>query len=224
VKVGRKKKKPPGGKGKMSTAYFWPLYGDQDEVAFHFSPTRSHSVVFEMLGGYAGTLITDVMKPTEKRQAKRALHCKPIVEDFFEWLRDLQAKQALLPTSPFTKALAYALEREKELKVFLENPDVPLDTNHLERQIRPIAVGRKNWLFCWTEVGAKYTGVAQSLISTCVLHGVDPFTYLVDVLQRLETHPATKVHELTPRLWKEKFSENPIPATLDPAVCQHGAG
>jgi len=279
IKAGRKKNKPPG-KGKMSTAYFWPLYGDQDEVAFHFAPTRSHSVVFEMLEGYAGTLITDGYEAyrkfaaksdkvchaacwvhtrrgfdkalasdqrladeglakiaslykaeeklshltSEKRQAKRALHCKPIVEDFFEWLRDLQAKQALLPTSPFTKALAYALEREKELKVFLENPDVPLDTNHLERQIRPIAVGRKNWLFCWTEVGAKYTGVAQSLISTCVLHGVDPFTYLVDVLQRLETHPATKVHELTPRLWKEKFAENPIPATLDPAVCQHGAG
>jgi len=116
------------------------------------------------------------------------------------------------------------LEREKELKVFLENPDVPLDTNHLERQIRPIAVGRKNWLFCWTEVGAKYTGVAQSLISTCVLHDVDPFTYLVDVLQRLETHPAAKVHELTPRIWKEKFAASPIPATLDPAVCQHGAG
>ncbi len=279
IKAGRKKKKPPG-KGKMSTAYFWPLYGDQDEVAFHFAPTRSHSVVFEMLNGYAGTLITDGYEAyrkfaaksgkvchaacwvhtrrgfdkalasdqrladealvkiaslykaeeklshltPEKRQAKRALHCKPIVEDFFEWLRDLQAQQALLPTSPFTKALAYALEREKELKVFLEKPDVPLDTNHLERQIRPIAVGRKNWLFCWTEVGAKYTGVAQSLISTCVLHDVDPFTYLVDVLQRLETHPSAKVHELTPRLWKEKFAENPIPATLDPAVCQHGAG
>jgi len=278
IKAGRKKKEPPG-RGKMSTAYFWPLYGDQDEVAFHFAPTRSHSVVHEMLDGYVGTLISDgydaykqyAAKSSqvchaacwvhtrrgfdkalssdqtladealgkiarlykveeklghltpEKRQDKRALHCKPIVEEFFEWLRDLQAKQALLPTSPFTKALAYALEREKELKVFLENPDVPLDTNHLERQIRPIAVGRKNWLFCWTEVGAKYTGVAQSLISTCVLHGVDPFTYLVDVLQRLETHPADKVHEFSPRLWKEKFADNPNQATLDPDVCQHGA-
>ncbi len=205
VKAGRKKKEPPG-RGKMSTAYFWPLYGDQDEVVFHFAPTRAHSVVHEMLDGVAGTLITDGYdaykqyaaksskvchaacwdhtrrgfdkalssdqkladgalekiarlynveeklshQTPEKRQAKRALHSKPIVEEFFEWLRELQAKQALLPASPFTKALAYALEREKELKVFLENPDVPLDTNHLERQIRPIAVGRKNWLFCWT--------------------------------------------------------------------------
>ena len=117
-------------------------------------------------------------------------------------------------TSPFGKAANYALDREQSLKVFLEDAAVPLDTNHLERQIRPIAVGRKNWLFCWTEIGAKYTGVAQSLISTCVLHGVDPWTYLVDVLQRLEIHPASKVNELTPRIWKEKFGENPIQAAL----------
>lgn len=269
IKAGRKKNKPPG-KGQMSTAYFWPLYGDQDEVAFHFAPTRAHAVVTQLLGGYTGTLVTDgyeayekfaarnqdvrhaacwvhtrrgfdkalasdrqlaqqalnrigelyeteqklrLLAP-EKHLAQRALHCKPIAEDFFTWLRQVQIENALLPSSPFSKALAYALEREQALKVFLEDPAVPLDTNHLERQIRPIAIGRKNWLFCWTEVGAKYTGVAQSLISTCVLHGVDPYTYLVDVLQRLDTHPAALVNQLTPRLWKEHFAEDPIPATL----------
>jgi len=153
-----------------------------------------------------------------KRLAQRAVHCKPVVEDFFTWLRQVQAEQALLPSSPFTKALAYALQREQALKVFLEDPAVPLDTNHLERQIRPIAVGRKNWLFCWTEVGAKYAGIAQSLISTCVLHGVDPYTYLVDVLQRIDTHPAAEVQQLTPRLWREHFAEIPIPATLPPGT------
>ena len=277
IKAGRTNKKPPG-RGKMNTAYFWPLFGDQDEVAFHFAPTRSHSVVFELLGGYAGTLVTDGYKAyslfaskkddvchaacwvhtrrgfdkalvsdqdladralqqiadlyqveekihhlaPEKLQARRALHSKPIVETFFEWLREVQAEQALLPSSPFTKALAYALEREKALKVFLENPAVPLDTNHLERQIRPIAVGRKNWMFCWTEVGARYAGIAQSLLSTCVLHDVDPFTYLVDVLQRVETHPAARVDELTPRLWKEKFAADPIPDCLGSVGCQDG--
>ncbi len=277
IKAGRKKKKPPG-RGKMNTAYFWPLFGDKDEVAFHFAPTRSHSVVFELLGGYAGTLITDGYEAykqfaaksadvchaacwvhtrrgfdkalvsdqdladralqqiaelyqveekighlaQEKLQAQRALHSKPIVENFFEWLREVQAEQALLPSSPFTKALAYALEREKSLKVFLENPEVPLDTNHLERQIRPVAVGRKNWLFCWTEIGAQYAGIAQSLLSTCILHDVDPYTYLVDVLQRIETHPAAKVDELTPRLWKERFAADPIPAYLGSGGCQYG--
>ncbi len=272
VKAGRKKKKPPD-RGKMATGYFWPLYGDNDEVVFHFAPTRSHLVVFEVLEGFAGTLMTDGyeayksfasrfsdvchaacwvhtrrgfdkaltsdrkladqaldqiadlykaeeelrernLKP-EKLLTHRALHCKPLVEAFFEWLRELQAERALLPTSPFTKALAYALEREQELKVFLENPGVPLDTNHLERQIRPIAVGRKNWLFCWTEVGAKYVGIVQSLLSTCRLQGVDPYTYLVDVLLRIQTYPASEVSELTPRLWKENFAAEPLGSDLD---------
>ena len=269
IKAGRKKNKPPG-KGQMSTGYFWPLYGDRDEVAFHFAPTRAHKVVDELLSGFSGTLVSDGYDAYEKFaarntdvrhaacwvhtrrgfdkalasdnaladealerigalyeqerkltslrpetvQAQRAVHCKPIVEGFFNWLRGVQAQKALLPSSPFAQATAYALDREEALKVFLEDAAVPLDTNHLERQIRPIAVGRKNWLFCWTEVGAKYTGVAQSLISTCVLHGVDPWTYLVDVLQRLETHPAAKVGELTPRVWKDKFGDNPIPAAL----------
>lgn len=269
LKAGRKKDKPPG-KGQMSTAWFWPLYGDHDEVVFHFAPTRAHKVVDELLAGFTGTLVTDGYDAYEKfaarnqdvlhaacwvhtrrgfdkalssdralaeqalqrigalyaaeqklrslapdkHLARRAVVCKPIAEDFFNWLREVQAQQALLPSSPLAKAVAYALEREEGLKVFLEDPAVPLDTNHLERQIRPIAIGRKNWLFCWTEVGAKYAGVAQSLISTCVLHGIDPWTYLVDVLQRLDTQPAARVSELTPRIWKEKFGDNPIPAQL----------
>lgn len=97
------------------------------------------------------------------------------------WLRTLQVEQALLPSRPLTKAGAFALEREEASKVFLEDPSVPLDTNHLEREIRPIALGRKNSLFCWTEVGARYAGIVQSLLSTCGLHGVDLYTYLVDV-------------------------------------------
>jgi transposase len=269
IKAGRKKNKPPG-KGQMSKAWFWPLYGDHDEVVFHFAPTRAHAVVHDLLSGFSGTLVSDGYDAYEKFSARsdavrhaacwvhtrrgfdkalasdrvlagqaldrigllydkeqeirhlspekllaaRAVRCKPIVEDFFRWLRQVQAEQALLPSSPFAKAAAYALGREEALKVFLEDPAVPPDTNHLERQIRPIAIGRKNWLFCWTEVGARYAGVAQSLISTCVLHGIDPWTYLVDVLQRLDTHPQARVSELTPRLWKEKFGDNPIPASL----------
>jgi len=50
------------------------------------------------------------------------------------------------------------------LRVFLEDPDVPMDTNHLEREIRPIPLGRKNWMFCWTELGAEHVGIIQSLI------------------------------------------------------------
>ena len=108
--------------------------------------------------------------------------------------------------------------RETSLRVFLENPEVPMDTNHLEREIRPIPMGRKNWLFCWTELGAEHVGIIQSLISTCKLQGVNPHTYLTDVLQRVSEHPSKHVEQLTPRVWKEKFAENPMRSVLDREV------
>ncbi|WP_220783857.1 IS66 family transposase, partial [Shewanella sairae] len=74
--------------------------------------------------------------------------------------------------------------------VFLSDPAVPIDTNHLERALRVIPMGRKNHLFCWTELGAEQLGMLQSLLVTCRLQGINPYTYLVDVLQRVGQHPA----------------------------------
>jgi len=97
---------------------------------------------------------------------------------------------------------------------YLDDPDVAIDTNHLERALRVIPMGKKNWLFCWTELGAKHVGIVQSLIATCRLHDINPYDYLVDVLQRVGQHPASLVHELTPRLWKPLFSANPLRSDL----------
>jgi hypothetical protein len=270
IKAGRKVK------GKMHTGYFWPIYGDRDEIVFPFSDSRSGQMVTEALEGYRGVLLTDGYEPYERyaarvneivhaqcwsharrhflkaeavepklteqalgyirslyeeearlkprlidgteRLAKRATQCKPIVDEFFEWLETVLEEQALLPRNPFTAAAGYALARKEPLKVFLEYPDVPIDTNHLEREIRPIALGRRNWLFCWTEIGARYVGIFQSLLRTCRLQGVDPYTYLVDVLQRVESHPASDVATLTPRLWKERFAANPLRSAIDRPV------
>ena len=85
---------------------------------------------------------------------------------FFAWLKEELTLHALLPSNPFTKAAHYALERKAGLEVFLTDPDVPLDTNHLDRALRPIPMGRKNWLFCWTELGAERVGQIQSLLGT----------------------------------------------------------
>ena len=267
IRAGRKSK------GKMRTGYFWPLFGDQDEVAFPYASSRSKREAEEILGAYCGTLVTDGYSAYEGFAAKRdqAVHAlcwahtrrgfvkaedvepirstralemigelyaiekeigkkrleyiakqeargsrsKPIVAEFFEWLKREMVESALLPTNPFTKAAHYALDRKKGLEVFLSNPDVPIDTNHLERALRPIPMGRKNWLFCWTEVGAEKVGWVQSLLSTCVLHDVDPYVYLIDVLQRIDTHPFKRVEELTPRLWKDRLAENPMRSLLD---------
>lgn len=150
----------------------------------------------------------------DKKQLFRAERSLPEAQSFFAWLNDVLRNRTLLATNAFTKAAAYALEREAGLRVFLENPDVAIDTNHLERALRPIPMGKKNWLFCSTELGAEVVGKIQSLIQTCRLHEVDPYTYLVDVLQRIDTHPVREVHLLTPRLWKLNFATNPLRSAL----------
>jgi transposase len=119
-----------------------------------------------------------------------------------------------LNSRPIIKALNYVRERRLSLEVFLTDPDVPIDTYPLERAMRVIPMGRKFWLFCWTEFGAKHVGIIQSLIVTYRLHGIDPYAYLVDVLQRVGQHPAARVAELTPRLWKQHFAENPLRSDL----------
>jgi transposase len=260
-------------KGKLHTGYFWPVYGDQDEVAFPFAAARAGAVVREAWGQFCGGLLTDGYivydrfaqtvnrlvhaqgwshtrrhlldaeraEPAlvrhaldfigalyehealirqrgleaEAKLAYRAEFAKPLVDSFFLWLQQTLTTQVLLPTNPFTQAARYARAREQALRVFLEYPDVPLDTNHLEREIRAIALGRRNWLFCWTEVGAQSVGSVQSLIASCRLQGVDPYVYFVDVLQRIDPHPAFEVHLLTPRLCKQHFAENPLRSDLD---------
>ena len=264
IKAGR------SGHGKMHTGYFWPVYGELDEVCFPFHPSRSGPVVQSALGlrhrpdsvlltdGYAAyasyaerTGLTHAQcwahsrrgffealdaEPTgaanaieqikglyaieedvrehklrgEAKRLHRLTHSKPRVEQFFGWVDQQLQRQGFTPSNPFIQALSYVRQRRAGLEVFLTDPDVPLDTNHLERALRVIPMGRKSWLFCWTELGARHVGIIQSLIVTCRLHGIDPYTYLVDVLQRVAEHPASRVAELTPRLWKEHFAANPL--------------
>lgn len=150
----------------------------------------------------------------EAKRLHRLTHSKPKVAAFFDWVQRQFERQGLLPSSPFTRALAYVRERRAGLEVFLTDPEVPLDTNHLERALRAIPMGRKNWNFCWTELGAKHVGIVQSLIVTCRLHRLDPYDYLVDVLQRVGEQPATRVHELTPRNWTTHFAATPLRSDL----------
>jgi len=268
IKAGRQTK------GKLKQGYFWPLYGDDDEVVFTYSDSRGRRHIEQVLKAqFNGTLITDgyaayaryvdkargithaqcwvhsrryfinaqerdpqasgeaieqigqlyQVEDTissnnltgDKKHQYRLKHSKPIVDRLFEWCRQQCQRTDLTPTHPLTKALKYVMVRETQLRVFLEDPDVPLDTNHLEREIRPIPLGRKNWLFCWTELGAEHVGIIQSLISTCKLHDINPHTYLVDVLQRISIHPSSKIEELTPRVWKNRFADKPMRSYLE---------
>jgi transposase len=79
-------------------------------------------------------------------------------------------------------------------------------------------MGRRNWLYCTTEFGAQQLATIQTLLATCRAHGIDAYTYLVDVLQRVNQHPASRAAELTPRLWAERFGGSPMRSDL--ARCQ----
>jgi transposase len=152
------------------------------------------------------------------KRARRQEQAKPVVERFFDWIDEQFEAQGFLPSNPFLGALSYIRERRAGLEVYLDDPDVSIDTNHLERALRVIPMGRRNWLFCWTELGAKHVGIVQSLLVTCRMHDINPYDYLVDVLQRVGQHPASRVHELTPRLWKELFAHNPLRSDLHQSV------
>ena len=150
----------------------------------------------------------------KRKLAYRQAHSQPVVDQFFRWCHEQRQRPDLLPSNPFSKALQYVQKREHGLRVFLTDADVPLDTNHLERALRCVPMGRRNWLFCWTEIGAEHVGIIQSLITTCRLHDVNPYDYLIDVLQRVSEHPANRVHELTPREWKTHFAQDPLRSDL----------
>jgi transposase len=139
-------------------------------------------------------------KPPEIRRAARQARSRPLVEDLFAWL---SARLARLPGgSPTAQAIRYALNHREGLVRFLEDGRVELDTNTVERAIRPICLSRKNALFAsGDDGGARWTAVA-SLVETCKLNGVDPQRYFTDLLTRLVNGwPNSRIDELMPWRW-----------------------
>ncbi len=119
----------------------------------------------------------------------------------------------VFPRGALGKAITYALNQWTALNRYTEAPFLAIDNNHSERQIKQLVIGRKNWLFAGSEGGAENAAILFSVIVSCKLAGVDPFAYLKDVLVRVHTHPAGRVHELIPREWKTRFATpEPIPA------------
>ena len=123
-----------------------------------------------------------------------------------------------LPKSPIAEVLNYARNRRGQLEAWLSDTEVPIDTNHPERGLLVLPLGRKNWLFCWTEVGAVAVGIVQSPVATCRLQGVDPRACLEDVLRRVSVHPSSRVGEPAPRRWKDLFAGDPVESDLGTGV------
>ncbi len=130
------------------------------------------------------------------RQAK----AKPVAEALHQWL--LEKRQLATKNSAIARAIDYCLKRWKALTQYLDDGKLPIDNNWAENQMRPWALGRKNWLFAGSLRSGQRAAVIMSLIQSARLNGVDPYAYLVDVLRRLPTHPDRQLDELLPHIWQ----------------------
>jgi hypothetical protein len=107
-----------------------------------------------------------------------------------------------LPSEPFRKAIGYALNQRKALYRYLDDGRLKPDNNTSENAIRPLALGRKNWLFAGSERGARATALFLGLIQSCKACEVNPWEYFDDMLRRIMSHPVTRLRELLPDQWQ----------------------
>lgn len=134
------------------------------------------------------------------RLAYRRQHMQPVVEQFEVWLR---AKFELVPpNSAIAKAIRYSLSNWTALTRLLDDAQMPIDNNAVENLIRPLAIGRKNWLFIGSEIAGRRAAAIMSLIHSARINGHDPQAYLKDVLERLPTHKDKDIEELLPHRWQ----------------------
>ena len=135
------------------------------------------------------------------RLITRRAHSKPLIDRLHQWLNHQLPR--LAGRSKLAEAMRYALSRWDGLTRFLDDGHIDLDTNPVERAIRPTALGRKNHLFAGSDGGGERWAVVSSFIETCKLNGVEPFAYLRDILTRMvEGHTINRLDELLPWNWK----------------------
>jgi len=140
------------------------------------------------------------------RHAARQKLSQPKVAAFFAW-----SEQQILRIpgkSDLAKAFRYGLNRQEAFSLFLTDGRVAIDNNPAERALRPIGIGRKNWLFAGADTGAETLARAMTIIETAKLNGLDPQAYLADVLDRIHDHKINKLDELLPWNWLPIAAEN----------------
>ena len=138
--------------------------------------------------------------PAERRATRQA-ETKPLLETMDAYLDALAP--TLLPGTPMATAVNYSIRHRVALRRFLEHGELEADNNAVERALRLVAVGRRNWLFAGSLNAARNAAILYTLVGSCKDLGLDPWEYLRDVITRVSTHPASRIAELTPRGWWE---------------------
>lgn len=138
----------------------------------------------------------------DERRRIRQLKAKPVADDLFTWL--IGQRQKVPDGSAIANAIDYSLKRWAALTRFLGDGGLPVDNNWIENRIRPIALGRANWLFAGSLRAGQRAAAIMSLIGSAKMNDLDPYAYLRDVLERLPTQPASRIAELLPHRWQPR--------------------
>lgn len=141
----------------------------------------------------------------QQRQKLRQAEARPVLESLKAWLDDQYPK--VLPKSAIGQAIAYALARWSKLCRYVEDGRIEIDNNLVENAIRPVALGRKNFLFAGSHAGAARAAMLYSLVTTAKVNGIEPFVWLRDVLTRIADHPHKQLAELLPGSQRPKTAE-----------------
>ncbi len=162
-------------------------------------PERAHEALARIRSLYALETEGKGLSEESRLALRRERSVSPM-ERLGIWLEE--QSRLVLPKSPIGGAIGYARSNWAALNRYTEAGFLAIDNNASERAEKPVAIGRKNWLFAGSEGGGRTAATPFSLASTCKALKIDPFGYLRDVLKRVCTHPARKVAELLPDRWR----------------------
>jgi len=137
----------------------------------------------------------------EERTAKRQEKAVPVLQELKAWMKAQLVE--VRPTSPLGKAIAYTLPRWEGLSAYVKHGQVEIDNNLAENAIRPLAIGRKNFLFAGSHQAAEMTAAMYSFMASCKKNGVDEFEWLKDVFSRIQSHKRKHLYQLLPNNWEK---------------------
>lgn len=126
----------------------------------------------------------------------------PILKQLKDWMTEEYVK--VLPKSQIGQAMAYGLPRWNKLSTYANDPLLNIDNNPVENAIRPVAIGRKNYLFAGSHDAAQRAAMVYSLFATCRLHNINPYDWLKDVLERMHLYTTSNITNLLPQNWKKQ--------------------
>ena len=154
--------------------------------------------------------------PAAERVALRQEHAKPIFDDLEVWLKEQLGQ--ISGKTPLAKAIRYALARLPKARPYLDLGFLELDNNTAERAVRPVTLGRKNYLFMGSEAGGKSAAIAYTLIETAKMNKVNPEAWLAWVLGRIQDHPANRINDLMPWAYQDMINARNAEAEANDAA------